>query len=525
MVDGDDGCGFNNDDVMELRKYQLEALPLLRASIMKHQRIVYCLPTGGGKTVIFSELIRVAVEKASTVLAITDRIELFTQTFDAISATSSMIAPQVVHAKSKMFDKRAPCTVAMVETLARRMKSGLLDGYNPQLIIIDECHKGNFTKIMDAFPDVRTIGFTATPIGKHLVKYYTDIVQHIDIPELIFDGHLLPCKSFQMQDDFDDVKVVRGEYDSDQLFKHFNTSKLYSGVVDKYKEKLILPSGGGIKTLVFNVNIEHAHNMNDEFNSAGIRSEVITSKTPPEQRSRILRDFKAGRFDVLQNCSILTTGYDEPSIGAIIINRATKSLALWLQMNGRGSRPYKSPGKKGINRHVYEGIKMKEFICLDFGMNHNEHGLWSEARTWSLTAPKKRKKKDVAPVKECPDCSAMIHASVPKCPHCGYEYPVKTEEERNGILVEIKTGLPKGMAGKKLSELNVHELRELQLLRRLKGPMVWRLVRAKGEEQIKKYAGLMGYRDAWIRRQIVYLIDNVTQGDGGKVEVMDYTLT
>lgn len=515
---------------MQLRPYQLDALPLLRASIRKHKRIVYVLPTGGGKTVIFSELIRVAVDKGSTVLAITDRIELFTQTFDAITATSSMIAPQVIHAKSKIFDKRAPCTVAMVETLARRFKSGLLDGYQPNLIIIDECHKGNFTKIMDAFPDVCTIGFTATPIGKHLVKYYTDIVQHIDIPELIYGkpdgmgvmsggGHLLPCKSFQMQDDFDDVKVVRGEYDSDQLFKHFNTSKLYSGVVDKYKEKLILPSGERIKTLVFNVNIEHAYNMNDEFNSAGIRSEVVTSKTKPEERVRILKDFKAGRFDVLQNCSILTTGYDEPSIGAIIINRATKSLALWLQMNGRGSRPYTSPpGLMG-------GVVMKEFICLDFGMNHNEHGLWSEPRKWSLTAPKKRKKKDVAPVKECPTCSAMIHASIPVCPHCGYEYPIKLEEDRNGVLVEIKTGLPKGMAGKKLSELNVVELRELQLLRRLKGPMVWRLVRALGEEQIRVYAGLMGYRDEWVRRQIVYLIDNVTEGEGGKVQTMDYVLT
>jgi len=487
---------------MKLRPYQQAALPLLRTSMKDNKRTVYVLPTGGGKTVIFSELIRVAVEKNSRVLAITDRIELFKQTFDSIASAEIMMCPQVVHAKSKMFDKRAPCTVAMVETLARRIAKGVLEGYNPDLIIIDECHKGNFTKIMDAFPETKVIGFTATPIGKHLYIYYTDLVHHIDIPELIELGFLLPCKAFQMQDDFDDVKITRGEFDEVQLFDHFNKSKLYSGVVEEYQKQC-----PGMKTLVFNVNIEHAHNMNDEFNKVGIRSEVITSKTKTSERERILKDFTAGKFMVLNNCSILTTGYDEPSIEVIIVNR------VWLQMNGRGSRPYENP---------VTGIKLNNFVCLDFGMNHNRHGLWSEEREWVLEAPKKRKKKDVAPVKACPECDAMLPASARKCNFCGYIFPIKTDEERNGVLVEIKSGLPPGFAGRKVSELNEEELIKVQSVKKISSPLTWRIVRSKGEDSIVEYARLKGYKNGWVRRQLEQLEQETA--DGGEVGFSDYEL-
>lgn len=497
---------------MELRPYQIDALPLLRASIRDHKRTIYVLPTGGGKTVIFSELIRVAVNKSSRVLAITDRIELFKQTFDSIASAEIMMCPQVVHAKSKMFDKRAPCTVAMVETLARRIKAGKLEGYQPDLIIIDECHKGNFTKIMESFPDTKTIGFTATPIGKHLYTHYTDLVQHIDIPELIELGFLLPCKAFQMQDDFDDVKIVRGEYDEGQLFDHFNKTKLYSGVVKEYQKQC--PDK---KTLVFNVNIEHAHNMNDEFNKAGIRSEVITSKTPMVNRQRILKDFSAGHFKVLNNCSILTTGYDEPSIEVIIVNRATLSLALWLQMNGRGSRPYKF-----IDQVGNVALQLENFICLDFGMNHNRHGLWSEARTWALEPPKKRKKKDVAPVKACPECDAMLPAPARTCEFCGYIFPIKTDEERNGVLVEIKSGLPAGVVGKKISELNTEELIKVQTIKKISSPLTWRIIRSKGEDAVLEYARLKGYRNGWVKRQLEQLEEETTGGE--EVGFSDYVL-
>lgn len=486
------GCGRHslcciNIYIMQLRPYQLDALPLLRASMSKNERIIYVLPTGGGKTIIFSELIRVALLKGSQVLAITHRIELFKQAFDAIASTGTMIAPQVIHRKAKIFDKRAPCTVAMVETLDRRIKKGLLAGYSPDLVIIDECHEGNFSKIITALPNAKIIGFTATPAGKHLYTYYTDIVQHIDIPELIKGGWLLPCYALQMQDDFSDVDVVRGEYDSRQLYAHHNKSKLYAGVIDKYKEVAM-----GMKTLIFNVNIEHAHNMSDEFNAVGIRSEAVTSRTSETDRARILKDFSAGRFLVLNNCGILTTGYDEPSIECIVVNRATKSLKLWLQMNGRGSRTFT----------FADGSKMKRFMCIDFGMNHDEHGRWCEPRQWKLKAPRKKNKDDVAPVKDCPECDAMLHAAARVCEFCGYIFPIKTDEDRNGVLVEIDSGFPPAMVGRKLSDLHIIELVSLQRIKKYKSAFIWRIVRSRGEESILEYARVMKYRNGWVKRQL-----------------------
>ncbi len=441
------------------------------------------------------------IANGSKVLAITDRLELFAQTFDAIASASTMISPQVIHAKSKIFDPRAPCTVAMVETLARRIKKGLLDDYKPDLIIIDECHKGNFNKIIEAFPTTRVIGFTATPISKTLYKYYDKIIENITISELIDGGFLLPCRAFQMQDDFSDVKVKAGEFDENSLYDHFDKPKLYSGVVDEYKKQC-----NGKKALVFNVNIEHAHNMNDEFNAAGIRSEVMTSKTPTKVRKQMWADYKAGRFMVLNNCGIATTGVDIPSIEVIIINRATLSLALWLQMNGRGSRPFDD---------------MAHFICLDFGMNHDRHGLWSETREWPLVAPKKRKKQ-AAPVKQCPECEAILHASCMLCPHCGHVFEKKTEEERNGVMVEISTGLPKGFKGKNVAEMEPEDIIKVVKLKKISAPLAWRIVRSQGEESILDYAKQMKYRNGWVERQITAMDDEIARNE--KVSVGEYKL-
>ena len=280
-------------------------------------------------------MIRAAYEKGTKTLVLTDRIELFAQTMAAIA--NHKIVPQILQANTKIFHPEAPITMGMVETIKRRMKKWNGE-YKPELLILDESHKGNFFPVIDALPDSHVIGATATPIHKLLYKYYTNIVQNIDIPELVEKGYLCRCRAFQMQADVSDIKISHGEFEEKSMFAHFNKKMLYVGVVDKYKEKLF-----GKKTLVFSVNIEHTYKMKDEFNRAGIQCEAVTSETPPADRKRILSAFEAGAFPVLSNCGILVNGFDCPSIEGIIINRATMSLALWLQMQGRGSRPH--PGK------------------------------------------------------------------------------------------------------------------------------------------------------------------------------------
>jgi superfamily II DNA or RNA helicase len=463
--------------MITLRPYQIEAIEKLRENFsLKHKRQILCLTTGAGKTVVFSEMVRRAALKGTTTLILTDRIELFKQTFISIEAHGITI--QEISAKStKWFDYNAIVTVAMVETFKRRLP----ENYSPKLIIIDEAHKGNFTKILDLFPDASVIGATATPVGKHIPKYYTEIVQTIDTPELISEGYLANCRAYQMQDDFSDLEVKAGEYTEQSLFNHFNKRNLYSGVVEQW-QKLAY----GKKTVVFNVNIEHSENMTKEFLANGIKSECITSKTPKEERERILAAFKSGLFPVLNNCGILTTGWDEPTVECVVMNRKTKSLPLWLQCCGRGSR--KAPNKD-------------EFIVLDFGMNHDEHGLWEEQRKWKLEQKKKKNKIQEAAVKTCPDCEAMLAASANDCKFCGYIYPEKKTELKNGVMVEVKTGTPSDLVGRKISSLDIDELIILEKSKKFKATYIWRVVRSKGAEALTEYASKRQHKRGWLFHQ------------------------
>ncbi len=467
---------------MQLRPYQIETISQLRESFRSnHQRVILCLPTGAGKTVVFSEMVVLASERRTQTLVLTDRIELFAQTFKALRRHNIEIQEVTAKTTEMNFNPHALVTVGMVETVKRR----LLLGYSPQLIIVDEAHKGNFTKVLsEIYPDAKVIGATATPVGKHIPKLYQSMVQTIDIPDLISQGYLSPCQAFQMQDDFSDLTVQNGEYTDASQYEHFNKRKLYDGVVQEYQKRT-----PGRKCIVFNVNIEHAEKMTAEFREAGIVSECVTSKTSKEDRSRILSAFSRGDFMVLNNCGILTTGYDEPSIAVVIMNRKTKSLPLWLQCCGRGSRIH---------------IGKSHFTVLDFGMNHDEHGLWSEARVWNLNPPKKKRRKDIqaSPVKTCPKCEAMLQAKARKCEYCGHEFPVKeSEAETGGVMVEMSAKTPSELIGKRTDNLTAQELYDLQKSGRFATKFIWRLARQKDDEYLKEYARLAKYSWGWRERQ------------------------
>ena len=463
---------------MKLRPYQNKTIAELRAGFKINRRQVLALPTGAGKTVIFSEIVYLAAERGTKCLVVTDRIELFKQTFRALRRTG--ITPQEITAKRRAdVDADAVVSVAMVETVKRRIVSGKIS-LKPELIIIDEAHKRNFDAIIDLFPTSLVIGATATPIGAQFHKYYSGIVSTIDIPELVEKGYLSKCRAYEMQEDLSDLKTRAGEYTASSLNEHYNKKGLFDGVVAEYIKK-----AAGKKTLVFNVSIEHTLNMTEAFRAAGIEAEALTSNTPPEEREDILKRFKEGSFPVLNNCGILTTGYDEPSIETIIVNRATKSLALWLQMVGRGSRTFKNKA---------------EFLVLDFGLNHTRHGLWQQPRVWKIEPPKKRSDvKDVAPVKSCPNCEAIIFATAKACEFCDYVFPVEAAKLREGVLIEVTNEA--AYIGKKISEVSLTDLADLQKAKRFSHHYIWRVVRSKGVESLREYAQLMKYSGGWIIRQ------------------------
>jgi superfamily II DNA or RNA helicase/predicted nucleic acid-binding Zn ribbon protein len=486
---------------MPLYPFQNEGVNNIREAFKTNLRILYVAPTGSGKTITFSDICAKAIEKGRTVLVLSDRIEIFKQNLKAI--TKHQIAACKVDASNKRIDGQAKLFFGMVETFKRRMK--LFKDIHIDLIIVDEAHKQVYYKVFDAFPTTKVLGVTATPVGKKLHLYYNTLITSIDIPELIEQGFLCRCKHGKMDDgDFSDLKVEGEDFSEASNFAHFNKSKLYDGVVSEYVNNF-----KGKKALVFCVNIEHSEQTAKAFNSVGIKAYCLTSKTSDTERIWILNEYGKSFF-VLVNANILIAGFDDPSIEVIMVNRATASLTAWLQMGGRGGRQLLGgDGKIKLNEF---GMPVKpQFYLIDFGGNIMRLGLWSQPRTWELSAPKKRKKKGlgVAPVRECKSCGAMLPAQSKTCEFCGHVMTDKEKELLKGQLTWVNEPaapkVPERLVGLNLSECSVEDIIELEKVKALKSTFVWRVMRSRGEADIIKYANAKGYKNGWIQRQILAL--------------------
>jgi len=400
---------------MILRDYQNKTIAAAREAFTSHSSIILTIPTGGGKTVIFSFIANRTIQKGGRVMILCDRKELIKQASNKVSdygLAPTIIAPGYPQHKNNLY-------LASVDTLRRRELPEI------DLLIIDEAHKQTFDPIIarykEAIPDLFIIGATATPLRTGAqqclsISYQSIVGQEISISYLIEHGFLIKERTFAAKKDLSNIKITAGDYDSKQMFDAFNSVKLYDDVVGKYSK--LAP---GTKALCFNVNVEHSKKMRDSFLAAGISAMHIDANST--DRDEVLAKFKAGEFLVLCNCSILTTGYDEPSIETVIINRATKSLTLYLQMCGRGGRPH---------------TNKSNFTIIDMGSNVYEHGLWSDERAWNLIKPKKKASSGVAAVKMCHSCEYINPISARTCKECLTPFPIKEKKLLDGEFEEIK---------------------------------------------------------------------------------------
>ncbi len=389
------------------------------------KRLLFQLATGGGKTVVFATIINRFISKDSNnkALIIVHREELLEQAYRTLYDWYGIIAE-----KYKAGQKKAPYStvvIGMVETVNNRLKIDPSFFKDYKLAIIDECHLGNHKKIYQYMPeDVILIGCTATPLAsskKHpLNKDFSAIVCGIDIPELIERNFLLPNKTYSPvgKVDLSNVSTSTGDYNDKQMGNEYSKGKHVANTLEQYLQKAI-----GRKTVIFNCNVEHSMLVNETFLAAGIPSKHLDGETPKDQRREILKWFKETKNAVLQNVGVATTGFDEPSIFCVMINKDTLSLQLYLQMCGRGGRTSGS---------------MDHFVLIDMGGNHERHGDWSDARDWEdiFNNPPKAKKGGLAPMTECPECEALIHASASFCRWCGFV--IIREMKIVNTLVEFK---------------------------------------------------------------------------------------
>lgn len=333
-----------------------------------NHHLLYQLPTGGGKTVIFSEIVRRYLSKHDKkVVVLTHRIELCKQTSKMLKGFD--VKNKIINSKVKELPDQNDysCFVAMVETLKNRINDEKLHLDNIGLVIIDEAHYNSFRKLLASFKNSFILGVTATPLSSNIKmpmhENYDELIVGDTISSLIEKGFLAKAITYSYDVGLTSLKVgINGDYtvkSSDDLYSNM---AMQEKLLHAYTEKSL-----GKKTLIFNNGINTSLYVYETFREAGFPIRHLDNTSSPEDRRDILAWFKKTPDAILTSVGILTTGFDEPTVETIILNRATKSLTLYFQMIGRGSR--RLPEKR-------------DFTVIDLGNNAARFGLWNEPVDW-----------------------------------------------------------------------------------------------------------------------------------------------
>lgn len=360
-----------NEEGKALYPFQEEAIQNISKKLNEledNHNILFQLPTGGGKTVIFSEIARRYIKAVGKkVLILTHRIELCKQTskmLDEFGVKNKVINSKVKEVKDK---NDYMCFVAMVETLNNRIQDEKVSMENLGIVIVDEAHYNSFRKLFKYFENVNILGVTATPLSSSIKlpmnENYQELVIGESISSLVNNGYLAKATTYSYNVRLDGLKVgINGDYtvkSSEQLYGNYI---MQEKLLRAYESK-----GYGKKTLIFNNGIATSYGVYDTFKAEGYDIRHLDHHANEQERKDILEWFKEKPDAILTSVGILTTGFDEPTVENIILNRATRSLALYHQMIGRGSRilPHK-----------------KDFTIIDLGNNLHRFGLWDSPVDW-----------------------------------------------------------------------------------------------------------------------------------------------
>ena len=330
--------------------------------------LLYQLPTGGGKTVIFSDIAKKYIAGWNKkVLILTHRIELSIQTsrqLSAIGINNKVISSEVKNLKDQgSYD----CFIAMVETLNNRLNENQNFVEDVGLVIVDEAHYNSFRKIFQYYKGKNILGVTATPLSSNralpLKDHYHKLLVGESISSLIEKEYLANAETYSYDVNLHGLKIgTNGDFtisSSDILYSNYY---MQEKLIFAYEEVAI-----GDKTLIFNAGIETSRRVEEVFKKRKYNIRHLDSTFNERDRRDVLEWFKQTKDAILTSVGILTTGFDEPTVKTIIINRATRSLTLYHQMIGRGSR--KLPQKK-------------DFKIIDLGNNVRRFGFWQDYINW-----------------------------------------------------------------------------------------------------------------------------------------------
>jgi superfamily II DNA or RNA helicase len=399
---------------MNLRPYQNRVIDDFDREVAAgKKRIILVAPTGSGKTIIGSAIIKSVTERRRGVLVVAHRREIIQQTCDKLHANG--IAHGIILAGMQPRPLEF-VQVASIQTLwSRVVQRESIELPQAQLLVIDEAHHcpaRTYRKIVDAYPDAIVLGLTATPCrgdGRGLGSIFQTIIECPQVAELIEQGYLVRTRVYAPVDpDLRGVRTVAGDYVEDQLADRMDRVKLIGDIVThwhKYGERR--------KTVAFAVNVAHSVHLRDEFIKSGVRAEHIDGGTPKPERDVSLARLASGEIELITNCQVLSEGWDMPEVGCCILARPTKKMGLFRQMIGRVLRP--AEGKP-------------DAIILDHSGAVFRHGFAEDPVEWTLDPDERAESAAHAArctehsksrLLECFQCSAIRVAGEP-CPSCGF---------------------------------------------------------------------------------------------------------
>ncbi len=397
--------------MIELRDYQNDLLARVQSELQSDKaRVMMQLPTGGGKTVIAAHLLKNWLTPGRNSVWLTHRKELVNQTQKMLSDAGIAVYPG---------DRWVPGTPApminggviilMAQTVSRRIaKAGVWRNYDlDDLMIIDEAHHATakgWERAIRRFPG-RAVGMTATPWRlsqkegfDHLFKKLTCGPDVLDLQGLDFlckAKVLIPSPEYRIQGG--EIGSI-GDYTEGGIERANQDQIMTAGVLEFWRNH-----ARDRQTIIYAVSVMHARNLAALFVSKGIPTGTMLGDTPQQTRGAMIAKFSDGELRVLVNVAVATEGFDLPDASCVVIARPTQSLALYLQMLGRGLRPKPNSG---------------DCLILDLAANSILHGLPEERREWSLT-PRGQSPEGEAPVVWCEHCGTVSPAASHDCQFCG----------------------------------------------------------------------------------------------------------
>jgi superfamily II DNA or RNA helicase len=318
-----------------------------------------------------------------------------------------------------------PIQIAGLQSLQNRPTPDNLD-----LIILDECHSTAFFKHYEIIKshtlNAVHLGFSASPwrlksTEEYFGLHFDAIAEGPGIGELIESGYLARPRYYGYGGLVDICKLdtnKSGEFKDSQMESEFIKSEVPQKVVEQ-----ILEMCDGRTGIIFNAGVEQSEIQTQLLNAAGIPTVHLDANTPFKERQLYFDKLASGEIRVISSIGCLTEGFDVPSISFVVLSRATKSRALYIQMSGRGLRI--SPDKN-------------DCLILDFGGNVKRLGMLN--KKFLITLEPTPKPDDDSMLKECPECNSMVSIFARICPECGYVFPCGDGKEDDTIAFEQAFG-------------------------------------------------------------------------------------